>query len=243
MLASRFLRLGHAALLVGVFILASGPARAQVVAFGTSNVSGWNVAANQASPTQLQDMLRAAGYKATVINAGVGGDTSADMLNRVERDIPAGTKIVVLDMIGRLFNHQKHGITRQQGDANMAAIEANLRGRGITVIPVNVAGLGSWSYYQDDHFHLTPEGHRLIAQHLLLQVEVALGSAQVAQAPSTTTTTPAPSADVRAACSADAKRLCAAVITDEVKRRQCMHDHLSELSKDCLAAIAKSRSQ
>jgi acyl-CoA thioesterase I len=236
--APLFLWLGHAALLVGGFILASGPARAQVVAFGTSNVSGWNVAANQAFPTQLRDMLRAAGYKATVINAGVGGVTSADMLNRVERDIPAGTKIIVLDMIGGLFNDQKHGITRQQGKASMAAIEANLRGRGISVIPVNVADLGSWSCCQDDHVHLTPVGHRLIAQHLLPQVEVALGPAQVAQAPSTT-----PSADVRAACSADAKRLCAAVITDEAKRRQCMHDHLSELSKDCLAAIAKSRSQ
>jgi acyl-CoA thioesterase-1 len=238
--APRFFRLGHAALLVGVFILALSPARAQVVAFGTSNVSGWNVAATQAFPAQLQDMLRAAGYKVTVINAGIGGDTSTDMLNRVERDIPAGTKIVVLDMIGGLFNDQKHGITRQQGDANMATIGANLRGRGITIIPVNVADLGSWSYYQDDHVHLTPEGHRLIAQHLLPQVEAALGPAQVAQAPSTTS---APSTDVRAACSADAKRLCATVITDEVKRRQCMHDHLSELSKDCLAAISKSRSQ
>ena len=31
------------------------------------------------------------------------------------------------------------------------------------------------------------------------------------------------------------------VLRDDDKRRACMHDHRAELSKDCLAAIAKSR--
>jgi lysophospholipase L1-like esterase len=175
-----------------------------------------------------------------VVNAGVGGNTTADLLKRVDTDIPQGTKIVILDTIGGIFNDAKEGISRQQGDANMAAIEARLKGRGITIIPVDVADLGSWSYYQSDQVHLTPEGHRLIASRLLPQVQAALGPLppRLAQVP---LATQAPSAQVRAACTADAKRLCADVLVDEVKRRECMHDRRAELSKDCLDAIAKSR--
>jgi len=39
----------------------------------------------------------------------------------------------------------------------------------------------------------------------------------------------------------DAKRLCASVLGDDEKRHACMQEHRSELSKDCLHAIAESR--
>jgi len=215
--------LSCAAFLACVLVLAWSGAHAQIVAFGTSNVSGWNVAATAAFPAQLQDLLRAAGNSVSVVNAGVGGNTTADLLKRVDTDIPQGTKIVILDTIGGIFNDAKKGISRQQGDANMAAIEARLKGRGITINPVDVADLGSWSYYQSDQVHLTPEGHRLIASRLLPQVQAALGPLppRLVQVPSATQ---APSAQVRTACTADAKRLCADVLVDEVKRRKCMHD-------------------
>jgi hypothetical protein len=122
----------------------------------------------------------------------------------------------------------------------MAAIQNALRARGITIVPVNVADLNSWSYYQSDHVHLTEEGHRMIASELLPKVRAALGppGPAVAQAQSGAGT---PSLSLHDACLADAKRLCADVIRDDAKRHECMHEHRAELSKDCIDAIVRSR--
>jgi acyl-CoA thioesterase I len=213
-------------------------AQAQIVAFGASNVSGWNVAATAAFPAQLQDMLRQNGYGVRVVNAGIYGNTTADMLARLDRDIPTGTKIVVLDTSGGIFNDANKGIGRPQSDANMAAMEARLRARGITIIPASGTELAA-AYHQPDGAHLTPEGHRVLASQLLPQVESVLGPPQmVAQ---TQSSTAAPTQAVRDACMADARRLCAAVLGDDARRHECMHEHRAELSHDCLAAIARSR--
>jgi len=204
------------------------PAYAQIVAFGASNVSGWNVAASEAFPAQVKAMLRAKGYNVRVLNAGIFGNTTTDMRNRMDSDIPEGTTIVLLDMSGGSYNDSLKGISREQGDADMAAITARLKARGIKVFPVSAAALPA-EYHQQDGVHLTPEGHKLIASRLLPQIVDALG------APAET-----PEA-VRHACVADARRLCAKVLGDDEKRHACMQEHRSELSKDCLHAIAESR--
>jgi hypothetical protein len=119
----------------------------------------------------------------------------------------------------------------------MAAIEARLSARGITIIPASGAELAA-SYHQPDGAHLTPEGHRALASQLLPQVERVLGPPQTQTTP---TLAAAPTAQVRDACMADARRLCAAVLGDDARRHECMHEHRAELSHDCLAAIARSR--
>src|SRR5579872_1564643 len=81
-----------------------GLAHAQIVAFGASNVSGWNVAASEAFSAQLQAMLREKGYTVKIINAGIYGNTTTQMLNRMDSDIPDGTTIVILDTRGGLYN-------------------------------------------------------------------------------------------------------------------------------------------
>jgi acyl-CoA thioesterase-1 len=204
------------------------PARAQIVAFGASNVSGWNVAATEAFSAQLQAMLREKGYGVKVINAGIYGNTTTDMRNRMDADIPEGTTIVILDTSGGIFNDTLKGISREQGDADMAAITAKLKERGIKVFPVSAADLPA-QYHQQDGIHLTPEGHKLVATRLLPQITEALGPPVM---------TPEM---VKHACYADAKRLCAKVLGDDEKRHACMQEHRSELSKDCLHAIAASR--
>jgi acyl-CoA thioesterase I len=204
------------------------PVRAQIVAFGASNVSGWNVAASETFAAQLQTMLRNKGYRVKVINAGVYGSTTADMRNRMDKDIPEGTKIVILDAIGGLFNDSLKGISQAQGEADMAAIQERLKARGIQVIPVVAADLGA-EYHQADGVQLNPEGHKLVAQKLLPQVSAILG-------PPT-----GPPRSVQEACAADAKRLCADFLGDDEKRHLCMQEHKAELSKDCLRAIAASR--
>jgi acyl-CoA thioesterase I len=205
------------------------PARAQIVAFGASNVSGWNVAASEAFSAQLQAMLLEKGYNVTVINAGIYGNTTTDMRNRMDTDIPEGTKIVILDTSGGAFNDRLKRISREQGDADMAAIKDRLKARGIKVFPISAADLPA-QYHQQDGVHLTPEGHQLVASQLLPQITEVLGPP-----------TGAPPETTRKACYADAKRLCASVLGDDDKRHACMQEHRSELSQDCRRAIAASR--
>ncbi len=216
-------------LVLTIFLMAfSHSARAQIVAFGASNVSGWNVAPSETFSLQLQAMLREKGYNVIVIKAGTYGNTTTDMRNCMDKDIPEGTTIVILDTTGGLYNDRLKGISREQGDADMAAIKDRLKARGIKVLTMSGADL-PLQYHQSDGAHLTPEGHKLVAEQLLPKVTEILGPPQGSPE------------SVRHACSADAHRLCASVLTDDEKRRACMQEHRSELSEDCLHAIAASR--
>jgi acyl-CoA thioesterase-1 len=66
-----------------------GAAHAQIVALGASNVAGRGVNSSEAFPAQLQRMLAAKGYNAQVANAGVNGNTNADLLARLDQAAPA----------------------------------------------------------------------------------------------------------------------------------------------------------
>ena len=100
--ARRFLR----ALFVSATIAAApGPAAAQVVCLGASNTAGAGVSQQEAYPAQLEVLLRARHYDGRVANAGISGDTTWGMLNRLERAVPAGTRVVVLQPGG---NDERH---------------------------------------------------------------------------------------------------------------------------------------
>jgi hypothetical protein len=58
---------------------------------------------------------------------------------------------------------------------------------------------------------------------------------------SATETEAGPPQAVRAACSGDAQRLCAAVLGDPKAQPACMREHRAELSAGCKAAIAQWR--
>jgi acyl-CoA thioesterase-1 len=159
-------------LLIGGFLSAAvlfstDKARAQIVAIGASNVAGKGVSSSDAWPAQLESMLAAKGRNVHVTNAGISGDTNAGMLARLDSAVPQGTKIVLLDQYGGGWNARRFG----KGDQNaeLAAIQARLRSRGIRVIPM-------WwnpvlrSYLQPDGIHFTAEGHRLVASKMLPSV-------------------------------------------------------------------------
>jgi len=214
---------------LAILLLAlGGRTHAQIVAFGASNISGWNVAASEAIPAQLQMMLREKGYGIRVFNKGIYGNTSADMRARMDADIPDGIQIVVLDTSGPLYDDSLKGVGRDQSEANLDAIKARLAERNIKIVPLSTADIPP-QYRQQDGRHLTPEGHRLAAAGLVPEITQILGPPPpITQA-------------VRDACRADARRLCSAVIFDESKRRQCMQEHREDLSQECLSAIAASR--
>ena len=149
-------------------------ATAQIVAFGASNVAGKGVWPSQAWPAQLEGLLKAKGYDVHVKNAGKSGDTTSNVLHRLDFAIPSGTKIVILDMGGGYFNNQKANAASQaRGHADMEEIETKLKSRGIIVIPELAARMPA-SLKPQDKTHLTPDGHKIFAEHLLPRVISAL---------------------------------------------------------------------
>ena len=159
--------LGCLAILAGISNVAIAPASAAtVVALGASNTYGKGVARNQAFPAQIEAILRAKGVNCRVINAGINGDTTAGMLGRLDRVMPSGTSAVIL---------QPGGNDGRKGSPDRTAeIQSRLSARGIPVImlPNNVfKGLP----HQPDGQHLTPEGYRMVAEHLASQVADMIG--------------------------------------------------------------------
>jgi acyl-CoA thioesterase I len=142
---------------------------AQIVAFGASNVSGAGVETSQAWPAQLEALLQAKGYHVHVINAGITGDTTTNMLKRLDSSIPSGTKIVILDLSGGLFNDFKENIPREKGIADLREIAARLHKRGIKIIRETTNQLPE-KLKQADKIHLNPAGHEELAKQLLPSV-------------------------------------------------------------------------
>ena len=150
--------------------LASATA-AQIVAFGASNTAGHGVGSDQAWPARLEAMLRAKGYQATVANAGISGDTTAGMLERLDSAVPGGTELVILAIFS--YNDNRKGISPAEHAANIQKIQSRLGARGIRIISAipYVSGLP----LQSDGVHLTAEAHAALAARLLPQVIAAIG--------------------------------------------------------------------
>jgi len=151
--------------------VAANAAPLRIVAVGASNTHGWYVGNQGAYPAQLQTLLRANGIDAQVINAGVPFDTTAMMLRRIDKDVPNGTNITILQPGG---NDRRFFGTKEQRAANIAEMERRLRARGIKVIVYDDEI--PLRYYTIDFIHLTPEGHAMIAAALLPRVMATLQS-------------------------------------------------------------------
>ena len=76
----------------------AGGRSVNIVAFGDSLTAGLGLAANEAFPAQLQRALEVKGVAASVVNAGVSGDTTAAGLSRLEWSVPDGTDAVILEL-------------------------------------------------------------------------------------------------------------------------------------------------
>src|ERR1700694_6114079 len=126
---SRAIRLGALGCLALLAVLNIGVASADaaaIVALGASNPYGKGVARNQAYPAQLEAILRAKGSNVRVVNAGINGDTTEGMLERLDRAVPNGTSAVILQPGGN--DRRKHSQDRT------GEIQNSLRTRGIPVI-------------------------------------------------------------------------------------------------------------
>ena len=159
------------ALLLTIAANLASAATAQIVAFGASNTAGYGVGSDAAWPTRLEAMLRAKGYQATVANAGISGDTTVGMLERLDAAVPNGTQLVILAIFP--YNDAGKGISAAEHEANIQKIQSRLGARGIRIISAipYVAGLPT----QSDRIHLTAEAHATLAARLLPQVIAVIG--------------------------------------------------------------------
>jgi acyl-CoA thioesterase-1 len=147
------------------FVSASAHA-ATIVALGASNTYGKGVARNQAYPAQLEAILRAKGASVRVVNAGINGDTTESMLQRMDRAVPNGTSAVIL---------QPGGNDRRKGSPDRTSeIQSRLRARGIPVIMI-ANGVFRGLPHQPDGQHLTPEGYHMLAEQIASEVAGAIG--------------------------------------------------------------------
>ena len=111
----------------------SGPKRT-VLAFGDSLYAGYGLRPGQSLPDAVRERLRAGGIDATVINAGVSGDTTADGRRRLAYTLDRLERKPDLVMLGLGGNDVLRQIPPQETRANMAAMLAELDRRAIPVL-------------------------------------------------------------------------------------------------------------
>jgi acyl-CoA thioesterase-1 len=103
----------------------------RLLVLGDSLAAGYGLTADEAFPAQLERALQQAGYKVSVINAGVSGDTSAGGLARLEWALADVPQLVIVELGG---NDALRGLPPQETFANLDAIIERIRAAGIHVL-------------------------------------------------------------------------------------------------------------
>lgn len=127
-----------ASVLLGIALAVAGVAAAsaqpiRIVAFGGSSTYGQGVERYDAYPAKLEKALKAKGYNVTVTNAGVSGDKTADGLARLDRAVPAGTQIVIVEYG---INDAFARIDQKTIQANLETMRGRLKARGAEILLV-----------------------------------------------------------------------------------------------------------
>lgn len=153
-------------------------AEIRIVALGASHTYGKGVSRSEAYPAQLLRMLKARKVSASISNAGINGNTTGQMLDRLSYDVPNGTQIVILQPGG---NDKRKGVSPSRRKANIKAIISRLKRRNIHVVKLPNSTFRrirrrSPSYIQADGSHLTPKGYGLVASSVLPRVMSAIRS-------------------------------------------------------------------
>ena len=137
-------RFFNAALLALAAILIWLPVSAQaaspllsprIVALGDSLTAGFGLRAEDSFPSKLEQAIRAKGVQATVINAGVSGDTSAGGLARLDWVMKDKPDAVILELGA---NDGLRGFDPKEMEKNLDAILTRL---DAAKIPVLITGM------------------------------------------------------------------------------------------------------
>lgn len=150
-----------ATLLCGAATTAAHAATTQILVFGDSLSAGFGIGAQEALPAQLETRLRADGFDAHVINAGVSGDTTAMGLARLDYTLDAGKIDIAIIELGA--NDMLRGIDPKIARANLDRMIAAFQAKGVTVMLTTMASSDNWGQaYKQEFDSIYPE---LAAKH------------------------------------------------------------------------------
>lgn len=105
-----------------------------ILAIGDSLLTGYGLDNGQDYPARLEAALRARGINARIANAGVSGDTTAGGLQRLDFALdsqPVPPRLVIISLGG---NDMLRGLPPEQTRANLDAMLAKLKSRGISAL-------------------------------------------------------------------------------------------------------------
>lgn len=128
---------------LAAFILITTPLAAEttVLALGDSLTQGYGLAAEEGFVPQLSAWLARHGTPATILNAGVSGDTTAGGLARLEWSLTPEVDAVIVNLGG---NDLLRGLDPALSRANLEAILQAVTARDL---PVLLIGLGAPGNY------------------------------------------------------------------------------------------------
>ncbi len=124
-------------MLAALICVLAGGARAaderpvKIVVLGDSLSAGLGLPAAATFPAKLAQALKAKGIGASVVNAGVSGDTASGGLGRLDWSVPDGTDAVIVELGA---NDALRGLDPQLAKTALDGILGKLDGRHIAVL-------------------------------------------------------------------------------------------------------------
>ena len=106
----------------------------EILAFGDSLMAGYGVPREEGFAPQLEKLLRRAGLAATVINAGVSGNTAGNGRARIRWVLDALARAPDLAIVGLGANDMLRGVPAAETREDLDAILGELRRRGIACL-------------------------------------------------------------------------------------------------------------
>lgn len=107
----------------------------KILALGTSLTQGYGLPPGTEFTVQLQAALKRAGIAATVINAGVSGDTSAGGLARLDWSLADKPGVAIIELGS---NDMLRGLPPAQTEKNLRAILTRLKAAKVKVLLIGM---------------------------------------------------------------------------------------------------------
>ncbi len=121
-----------------------------IVAFGDSLIAGLGLPESESFPAKLEAALKARGKEASVVNAGVSGDTSAAALKRLDWALAGGADAIIVELGG---NDALQGIPPEGTKANLAKIIETAQEKGLPVLLAGMEAPRNMGKDYTDAFH------------------------------------------------------------------------------------------
>jgi acyl-CoA thioesterase-1 len=129
---------------IAVLIAFTAPAWAngpEIIALGDSLTAGYGLAPEDGFAPQLQRWLAAQGAAATVVNAGVSGDTTAGALARIDWALTPSARAMIVTLGG---NDLLRGLPPEEARANLDAILTKADAAGLPVLLIPMVAPGNY---------------------------------------------------------------------------------------------------